>query len=883
MPSTSGTLPTGTVTFLFTDIEGSTRLVELLGDGYVEVLDAHHRILRLAIEEHGGIVVSTEGDSFFAVFPTADDAAAAAAGARAEISRHPWPDGATVAVRMGIHTGVGLLGGDNYAGRDVHIGARIAAAGHGGQILLSGESAASMAVDVRSLGWFRLRGIDGEVEILEIPATDDTVFPPPRTADTPTNLPPQSSRFLGRDAEIEEVTDLVADRRLVTLVGPGGTGKTRLAIQVASTQLDRFPGGVLFVSLDAVLESEEVPAAILLALGSDGQTGGIESVIGSIGGSRVLLVLDNFEHVVDAAPALNRLLGGCPNLHVLATSQVPLDLAAESVYHVPPLGLPHSATPDGIEASDAARLFLAIVEQRSPGFAVGDDDAPTVAAIVEKLDGLPLAIELAAARVRLFGLDGLLSELDDHLVDLGGGRADAAERHRTLSSAIAWSYGLLDVSQQAVLRHASVFVGGFGIDDAVAVCRSLGRSEVIDAIDALVDRNLVVADSVAGRPRFRLLETIKAYAHGRLVDSGEGEAAHASHADRYLAMTIGFRGQLRGPDAYANLEILTTERANVDAALAWSAEHAPDAGFEALAVLARWFEVAGSLDDGIRIAERLLAAPGASDRARIAGLLGAASIAYWLLDYPKAERWYDEAFDVAEGVGDTARMREARLGLAFALVWQGRVDEAFESVERALGLDDDIDDTTMMLANQVRATGLWVRGDLLASAERFAEVMDVATRRGDTAGMLSCELVLAGLLVRSGGIRDAAPHIVSVLGRFADLGDESGAIEALDYAAVVLTELDPPVGVLLAGAVRRITTFRGGTVSLTTLGFIDVRDRARGRLDDAEIERLLAEGEALSVDEATDLVLDWARADDIEPRPVDVPDVLDRLRESSAG
>ena len=839
----------------------------------------------------GYLVQTTAGENILidTGFPAkyADDAAAAAVAARTGMSRHPWPDGAAVAVRMGIHTGVGLLGGDNYAGRDVHIGARIAAAGHGGQILLSGESAASMPVDVRSLGWFRLRGIDGEVEILEIPATDDTVFPPLRTADTPTNLPPQSSGFLGREAEIEEVTDLVADRRLVTLVGPGGTGKTRLAIQVASTQLDRFPGGVFFVGLDAVLESEEVPAAILLALGSDGQTGGqtggIESVIGSIGGSRLLLVLDNFEHVVDAAPALNRLLGGCPNLHVLATSQVPLDLAAESAYHVPPLGLPHSATPDGIEASDAARLFLAIVEQRSSGFAVGDDDAPTVAAIVEKLDGLPLAIELAGARVRLFGLDGVLSELDDHLVDLGGGRADAAERHRTLSSAIAWSYGLLDVSQQAVLRHASVFMGGFGIDDAVAVCRSLGRGDVIDAIDALVDRNLVVAGSVAGRPRFRLLETIKAYAHGLLVDNGEAEAAHSAHADRYLSMTIGFRGQLRGPDAYANLEILTTERANVDAALAWSAEHAPDAGLEALAVLARWFEVAGSLDDGIRIAERLLAAPGASDRARIAGLLGAASIAYWLLDYPKAERWYREAFDVAEGVGDTAHMREARLGLAFALVWQGRVDEAFESVDRALGLGDDIDDTTMMLADQVRATGLWVRGDLLASAERFAEVMDVATRNGDAAGMLSCELVLAGLLVRSGRIRDAAPHIVSVLGRFADLGDESGVIEALDYAAVVLTELDPPAGVLLAGAVRKITAFRGGTVSLTTLGFIDVRDRARGRLDDVEIDRLLGEGEALSVDDATALVLDWARANDIEPRPVNVSEVLGRLRESSAG
>ena len=663
MPMTSPKLPTGTVTFLFTDIEGSTRLVERLGDGFVEVLEAHHGIMRGTIEAHRGLVVSTEGDSFFAVFTSAEDAIGAALEAQVNLMGDAWPEGGTPAVRMGIHTGAGVLGGDNYTGRDVHLGARVGAAGHGGQVLASGAAVAAVDVDARSLGWYRLRGIDGEVEIFEVPVPGaDRAHPPLRTADTPTNLPAQSSMFLGRGDEVADVAQLVGSHRLVTLVGPGGTGKTRLGIQVASISFERFPGGVFFVALDTIVEPDDIPGAILLAMGREGGKGGMASVVDIVGGSRMLLVLDNFEHLIAAAPALNELLGGCPNLHVLATSQLALNLRSESVHAVAPLGLPRDATIAGIEASDAAQLFVSIVEQRSPGFEVRDEDAPTIAAIVHKLDGLPLAIELAAARVRLFGLEGLLAQLDDHLVDLGGGSTDAAERHRTLASAISWSYGLLDASQQAVLRHASVFVGGFGIDAADAVCLSLGHSEVIEAVEGLLDRNLVVSGVDAGRPRFRILETIKAYAHERLTDHGEDEAAHRAHAEHYLAMVAGFSGQLRGPKAYATLGTLTTERANIDAAMAWSADHDPDLGLAALPVLARWFEVAGSLDDGLRMAQRLLGAPGASERSRIAGLLGGASIAYWLLDYPRAEGWYREAFDVAEAIADTALMGEAKLG-----------------------------------------------------------------------------------------------------------------------------------------------------------------------------------------------------------------------------
>jgi predicted ATPase/class 3 adenylate cyclase len=883
-------LPSGTVTFLFTDIEGSTKLMERLGEEFVGVLDAHSEIVRREVSSANGIVVSTEGDSFFAVFSRASDGVAAALLAQSALSEHPWPSGGRIEVRMGLHTGEGRLGGDNYVGIEVNRAARISAAGHGGQTLISETTRALLndgipqGGEIRDMGRHRLRGLDGDISLYEVmPRGRSREFPPLRTAVTPTNLPAQSSVFLGRDQEVSDLTRLIDANRLVTLVGPGGTGKTRLGIHVASTLLDRFPGGVFFVPLDGVLEPGGVPAAISLALGLEGQSGGMALVVDVIDTSHTLLVLDNLEHLVSGAPMLGDLLARCPNLHLLVTSQVPLKLRSEWVYAVPPLGLPGDDSPDAVANSDAAQLLASLVRVHDPSFAVTEENADGVAAIVRRLDGLPLAIELAAARVRVFGLDGLRRELDERLSTLAGGFADASTRHRTLASAIAWSYDLMNESEQEVLRRTCVFAGGFGMDALQVICDPLDRRAVIDGIAELLDRSLVTSRFVAGSPRFSILETIKAFGLDLLMSRGEDVEVRRAHAAHYLSMVDGFAHDLRGPRSYAVMETMTTERANIDAALAWSARNDPDLGLSALLVLARYYEVAGSLDDGLRVAEQLLGRPGASPDARITGLLGAAAIAYWLLDYPQSQEWYEEGLALAEAEQDDTRIGDALFGLAYSLVWQGLVDEAEDAADRAMALFEGKKDVMkIMYVTPIRGTCQWMRGEFADSARCFGEVTEHARAQGDVNEALSAELVLAALLLRIGNQAEAAPYMLSVLSRYRDLGDEAGVIGALDYLSVLIVGSDAPTGLRVSAAVRKVTQHRGGTVPLETLGFAAPRVTAAQSLGPVQCQRLWEEGSALDIDAAVDLVNAWAQKAGIEPSVVDTFVVVSIIEEAPA-
>ena len=480
--------PSGTVTLLFSDIEGSTRLLRRLGDGYVEQLARHRVLLRGAFESHGGYVLEGEGDAFFVAFQSASEAVAAAADGQRALAGHGWPEGNEIRVRIGLHTGEPRLIEGRYVGLDVHEAARVMAAAHGGQVLLTERTCALLGegVELRDLGEHVLKDLSGlrrlyQLEINGLPID----FPPLNTeAGWTTNLPAQPNVFIGRKRELAEAGELLAreDVRLLTLVGSGGTGKTRLALQLAGEAGGRFPGGVFFVPLAALRDWSHVVPTIARTLGMHEQSG--ETVLETVGarlrGRKVLLVLDNFEHVVGAAPALSALLSGSTGLKLLATSRSPLRLRGEWSYRVAQLELP--ALPASVAeaaAFDSVKLFVERARAAAEGFELDDENATAIAEICVRLDGLPLAIELAAPWMRTLTPVALLRRLDQRLPLLTGGSRDVDERQRTLRNAIDWSYGLLSEQEQRLFRRLAAFVGGCRPEAAEGICGHDGEAGAV--------------------------------------------------------------------------------------------------------------------------------------------------------------------------------------------------------------------------------------------------------------------------------------------------------------------------------------------------------------------------------------------------------------------
>jgi predicted ATPase/class 3 adenylate cyclase len=530
-------LPSGTVTFLFTDIEGSTGLLETLGDRFVEALDLHRQLLRSAFVAHGGVEVDVEGDAFFAAFARAQDAVAAATDAQRALASHMWPEGVAIRVRMGIHTGEPVVTDEGYVGMDVHRGARIMSAGHGGQVLLSQAThdllsdGIASSVAVRDLGEHRLKDLTRPQRLYQLLISElESDFPPLKTLDNrPTNLHAQPNPLFGRQRELQEVGAILRrnDVRLLTLTGGGGTGKTRLGLQIGADLLDAFSDGVFFVSLAAIMEPELVPATIARTLSVRERTGQSqgETLMEYLREKELLLLLDNFEHLSGAAPSVAELVAGCPQLTVVVTSQAPLRLSAEHVYQVAPLPLPDTSDdhdPESLLNSDAVALFVDRAAAVKPGFRLTAENARAVAEICVRLDGLPLALELAAARVVILPPKKLLTRLSDSLTLLTGGAHDLPARQRTLRQTIDWSHALLSDDEQLLFARLGVFVGGCLLETAESVCR---REEdrgvdVLDWLSSLAEKNLLRAEEgFDGEPRFSMLETIREYALEKLEAS----------------------------------------------------------------------------------------------------------------------------------------------------------------------------------------------------------------------------------------------------------------------------------------------------------------------------------------------------------------------------
>jgi len=646
------TVPTGTVTFLFSDIEGSTQLVqELDSAGYRELLEQHQRLLRTAFAAHGGVERGTEGDSFFVVFRDAPSAIAATVNAQRALVAADWPLGHEVRVRMGLHSGEGIRGGDDYVGVDVNRAARIASAAHGGQVLVS-ESTRALSdrqlpsgVALRDLGEHRLKGLALPERLYQLTIAGlRSDFPPLRSEPSrAAHLPPRLTSFVGRESELGEVQRLLAARHLVTLVGSGGSGKTSLAIECARVVADAFQDGAWFVALDTVSDSELVPPQIVGSLGLrdvSGQSAG-ESLLENLSRRHLLLVLDNFEQVIEASAFVGKLLAAASEVKVLVTSRAPLHVTGEQLFPVRPLAVParahptypagHQVDPDALMSAPAVRLFVDRAQQVQPAFRLTAENAAAVVEICERLDGLPLGIELAAARISLLGAAGIRDRLAQRAGLPAAPNRDVPERQRTLREAISWSHDLLEPAARALFARLSVFAAGCRIQEAEAVCRDASQPgvEVVDTLAALVDQSLVTASQTDDIGRYGMLETIREYAGERLAERDEAAEYRRRHALTFLALAEVNAHALGTRGGGAVAQWFAVEEANLQAAVRWSIETGEaETGLRLIAALQGYWRLDGRVLERRSIALAILGIPGADvpSRARMRALEAAGSL-----------------------------------------------------------------------------------------------------------------------------------------------------------------------------------------------------------------------------------------------------------------
>jgi predicted ATPase/class 3 adenylate cyclase len=675
-------LPTGTVTFLFTDIEGSTRLLHALGERYRTTQGRHSDIVTAAVDAADGHLVRTVGDSFFVTFSSAVSAVRAAVAAQRNLAAFDWPEGVTLRVRMGLHTGQGVLGGDDYIGIDVNLAARIAAAAHGGQVLFSDATRVLTQRDLpdgvalRDLGEHRLRDIAHTEHLFDVVIDGlPSDFPPIRSLDVrPNNLPLQLTSFVGRADEIAHAMRLLADHRLVTLTGPGGSGKTRLALQVANDVLPRFDNGVYFVDLAPLSDHTQVPSVIAQALALREQKGRhlIDTLVDGLAATDVLLVLDNFEHVLSAAWVADRLLGEAPKLRILATSRAPLRLYGEQELRVPPLTLPDLDDADELvvlSRYEAIALFIERARAASPGFVLTDGNARLVADICARLDGLPLAIELAASRIKVLTPQAIYSRLGG--LDLLTATArNLPPRQRTLRATITWSYSLLAEPEKRLFARLSVFRGGAGLEAVEAVGNPEGDLgiDTLDGLTSLIDNSLVGQTEMRdGEPRFSMLETIREFAGELLVALGDEAATQRRHADNFLALAHDSESHLTADDQVQWLNRFEYEHDNLQAALQWALEAGePERGADAAAAMWRFWQQRGYLSVGRSWLERLISASGPAETATLAKAhLAAGSIAYYQGDNETTDQQYRKALAIYQALDDRHGIAEALYNLAF--------------------------------------------------------------------------------------------------------------------------------------------------------------------------------------------------------------------------
>ncbi|MGY1620194.1 ATP-binding protein [Geodermatophilus sp. SYSU D00691] len=855
-------LPAGTVTFLFTDIVGSTRLLREDRHGYAAALAEHRRLLRAAFTEHGGHEVDTQGDSFFVAFPSAGQALAAAVDAQRALAAQPGPDERRISVRMGLHTGEATVADGSYVGLAVHCAARIAAAASGGQVLLSDITAAVAAgqlpggAALHFLGEHELKDFPGRAPLYQLDIAGlPNRFPPPRTT-SPRRLilPDVPDHLLGRDGDVDAVAALLTNARirLVTVTGPGGIGKTRLALTTARTVADEFPGGVVFAPLSAITDPRLVLGTVADVICARCESGSspVDAIATAVE-ERTLFVLDNFEQVVEAAGDLSVLLDSTPAAVALVTSRQALRLRAEQQFPLAPLA-----------AGPAERLFAERAAAVRPGFTLDAANAAAVAEICRRLDGLPLAIELAAARTRLLPPPALLARLGQRLDVLGAGPVDLPARQRTLRATMDWSFGLLGPHEQAVFTRLAVFSGGWTLDAAESVCGRPGEPAVLDALAALLDASLLAesGESIA-EPRLYMLDTVAAYATEKLAASPDRDEAGRRHTEWMVELTGALltapvpevRGRsLRLDDELPNLRTaidrvlgagdLTTAALLVRNTFGYMTRR--DGEREVGEWLDRSLAMSHGAPDAVR--GRLLVL-----RALVAGILNDLTAVAPLLDEGRpllpddADHEYDRSFAATAGI--------------YAAVARGSLEGVRaaheEALARFIALGQELGEAYMeMVGGDIALAS----GDLDTADRRYRRVVELARRLDDDA-MIGQAMSLRGLVLLSRG--DVAGARRSVLDGAA-ANQRWGQTTAIAYsleglAAVALADGHPAVAAraLAAAAAARRHIAAPLTPALPPL-VADLAARSRSQLGDQAYDAACHEGGQWSPQHALERTLD---------------------------
>ena len=809
------------------------------------------------------------------VFASAADAMRCCAAAQRALAAHDWPGGAAVRVRMGLHAGEPARHEDGYFGLDVHRAARIAAAAHGGQVVMSqvtwqlAEPGLPGELSVRDLGVHQLKDIEAPERIVQLagPGLAEE-FPALKSLGAPARLPVPPTPLVGRDDDLGRLRTAVSRPgvRLVTLTGPGGVGKTRLALAAASSLGGAFPDGVFFTALAAVRDAGVMWKTIAGSL--DVASGEPGAVTGYLAGRRVLLVLDNLEQLDDAAQVVAALLAAAPRVVVLATSRRPMHLQAEQELPVPPLGLPGQAGAGEVAASAAARLFVQQAGMARPGFAVTGDNAADIAAICQRLDGLPLAIELAASRVKLLSPKAIVARLG-HSLSLGAADVERPPRQQTVRDTIGWSYDLLEPDMAGVFRRAGVFAGGCDLEAlaAVAVTGSAAGSDPLELAAGLVDVSLVtVAEGEGGEPRLGMLETIRRYAVERLSGTGEEEATRRRHAGHYAAVAEQAVQQLHGPEHLAALDRLEAEHDNLRAALSWSLERpAGPAGDDRAAAglrLARalgpfWYQH-GHVPEGRRWLERAVGLAPDDAGAPLAGAV------YWLgvmLDQqgePQAAVRYEErSLAIWRELGDRDQQARVLSSLGLAHWDLGHVDTARSLLEDSVAIAREIgDDLTLSIALTNLGLLDTEAGNLGRAAQLLQESLTLDRKRGDTFVAVRHQQALATVSLRAGRVLEASTMLAATSDYAASSGSTGLLATALELSACVAAELgDGLRAARLIGAAEAARYKAGTPRDQSEAAFFErFLAPARAAIDRGRWDAELAAGRALTHDQAVMLL-----------------------------
>ncbi|HSL46763.1 MAG TPA: adenylate/guanylate cyclase domain-containing protein [Anaerolineales bacterium] len=807
--------PTGTVTFLFTDIENSTRLAHEHPEFWESARTRHHAILREAIESNNGFIFQVIGDAFCAAFHRAGDALKAAIKAQRDLQNEPWGD-VTIHVRMGIHTGEAEFVGNDYRGyTTLSFVQRLMSAGHGGQILVSTATEALLreqstgGLSLRNMGAREFAGVPSAVHIFQVVAPDlPTEFPPLRTLDhLPNNLPAQLTSFVGREKELADVRRLLNNTHLLTLIGPGGTGKTRLSVQAASEALEQYPDGVWFVELAPILDPLLVPrtTAMVIGLRDEPQRPVIDMLCDYLHKKKTLIILDNCEHLVDACARMaDRILRAAPGTRILASSREALGIGGEVTYRVPSLGLPdlsHLPQVESLNQYEAVKLFIDRAMAAAPSFKVTNDNAPALAQICHHLDGIPLAIELAAAKVHVLSVEQIARRLADRFRLLTGGSRTALERHQTLKAAIDWSYNLLSSDEQILFQRLSVFVGGWVLEAAEAVCSNglVEREEVLNLLEQLINKSLVISQEAGHETRYHMLETIRQYANEKLIESGEDNALRDRHLEYFVKLAKTAEPHLIRPEQiewlplldadYENLRYaferaLTKESAGASLSLCWALE---------------WFwEIRGYWLEGLNWFARAFARPFQNEsrdervvrartlykRAQLEGRAG-----NWNQMLPPAR----ESLALATEFSDQRDIAIARYSIGSALFTMlENIDEAHSLMQQSLADFQALDEPFWETQCFASLGFLLAQEGKLKFGELYVKWLELTRKAGERLMLADALSSYADWLFRMGREQEARERAQESDRLYKEIGSEKNNSNAYLFAEIAWANGDYP-------------------------------------------------------------------------------------------